>query len=94
MESQELSQKSEERPSHRVAKIRVSIPLLENHLPTGTKVLTVKFGDYDDIIELVVSHPSFDELAQGDLIPSRSLLFYRESCEHGHTYITKAEYGA
>lgn len=94
MENTEMSPKSEEKQLNRVSKIRVSIPLLNNLLPAGSEVVGVKTDDYFETIELIVYHPEFEPLKQGDLIPIRPLSIYRESCEKGHTWVSRTEYGA
>lgn len=93
MENTETSPKSEETQLNRVSKIRVSIPLLNNILPAGSQVVGVKTDDYFQVIELIIAHPSFEPLNQGDLIPVRPLLMTKETHEN-HSWISKVEYGA
>lgn len=93
MDTPESSPKLEELPSKRVAKIRVSIPLLNNLLPAGSTVLGVQANEYFDVVELIVEHPSFEPVRQGDWIPLKMVLFYKESHED-HSWISKVEYSA
>lgn len=63
--------------SNRRARIPVSLELLEHMLPAGTVIHGFTENEFYRTIEVIVSHPSFDELETGDPIPTRSLMVYR-----------------
>lgn len=78
---------------NQVAKIPVSLALLEQMLPAGTKILAADFSKAFGVVEVLVSHPSFEELNDGDSIPTKTLLAHRKYCELGnHSHVTKVEY--
>lgn len=95
MEETELNQKSEESVSRRVAKVPVSLTLLEQMLPMGSKILGANFNQAYGIVEVVIAHPSFDSLNDGDSIPTKTLMAYRTFCKEGnHSYVSKVDYAS
>lgn len=95
MEETELNRKSEESVSNRVAKIPVSLTLLEQMLPMGSKILGADFNKAFGVVEVVIAHPSFDALNDGDSIPTRMLMAYRTFCKEGnHSYVSKVDYAS
>lgn len=74
--------------SHRIARIPLSISLLEQMLPTGSQILDVEKNKYYDTIELIVSHHSFKELENGECIPTKALMMHKSQ----YPVISKVEY--
>lgn len=70
----------------RVAKISFTVDFLEQVLPKGSKIISVRENEYSKMIEVIIEHPSFDELEPGSLPPTRALLMTTD------THISKVEY--
>lgn len=80
---------------NRIAKIPVSFTLLEHMLPPGTVIQGFKQNDYYHSIEVIVEHPSFDELMDGESIPTKMLMAHKTFCELGnHSYVSKVNYAS
>lgn len=94
MEETELNQKSDEKALHRLAKIPVSLRLLEQMLPMGTQILGADFNKAFGVVEIMVAHPSFEALNDGDIIPTRTLMVYSQFCDTdgGHRFVSKVNY--
>ena len=63
----------------RVAKIEISLGLLEATLPKGSRVLCVREDEFRNTVILAVEHPSFDEIPEGNFPPKRELVAYKDS---------------
>lgn len=63
--------------SSRRARIPVSLDLLEHMLPAGSVIHGFTEDKYYRGIEVIVEHPSFDELKDGDSIPTKTLMCWR-----------------
>ena len=90
MESQELSQKSEENQSRRVAVVQVSLTLLEHMLPMGSKILGISQNDYSHTVNVLIAHDSFDEVPLGEFPPTKNLMIYKSP----YPVISKVEYAS
>lgn len=81
--------------STRQARIPVSLDLLEHLLPAGSVIHGFTQNEFYRTIEVLVEHPSFDELHDGDNIPVRTVLGTKKFCEPGnHSYVVKVEYAS
>lgn len=75
----------------KVAKVPFSVALLENLLPLGSKILSVRENEYRQTIDVLIQHESFKDVPNGELPPTRSLVAYRS---HDPLIPTKVEYAA
>jgi hypothetical protein len=75
-----------DKPSRRLAVIKVSVALLETILPEGSKILGAKESSDKLTLDFTVSHPSFVELKENEEPLPKQLLLYRE------THLGRTEY--
>lgn len=72
----------------KIAKISFSIGLLENMLPSGSKIVSVQQNDIHHTIDAYIEHESFTEVPKGELAPMKQLV-----AERG-THIAKVYYAS
>lgn len=79
----------------KIAKVTVALPLLEQLLPEGTTVLDIDVHKIFGSLEIVVSHPSFESLKDGDFIPTRTVMLHGHWCDDCKSrHVSKREYGS
>ena len=82
--SQPQQQATPEGP--RAAKLPITIAFLESLLPKETRILSVTQNDARKTVDVVITHPSFTPLRDGELPPEKTLLAYKG------THIDRMEY--
>lgn len=63
--------------NRRIAKIPVVINVLEAILPAGSVIHGFNTSNTYRVVDVIVEHPSFDEVEIGECIPTRSLTIWR-----------------
>lgn len=72
----------------KIARVLFTVELLEELLPKGSKLLSVRESPNRKLVEAVISHDSFADLGDCELIPTRVVVAEREY------RVTKVSYAA
>lgn len=73
----------------KAATISISLDLLQNWLPAGSKILTVHQNDFNNTVEVTIEHDSFDEVPVHAFPPHKNLMIHTV----GHSK-TRVEYAS
>ena len=62
----------------RVAKVEISLRLLESVLPQGSRILCVREDEFRNLVVLGVEHSDFNEIPEGQFPPVRELIAHKD----------------